>query len=108
MEATYVDFWSSFLKCCVVIDFKNVFNFSFKAVLLFFFYCQGNNSMAALQNLHVDSCLLIIINGPLLTINYEFSDSATFCVMSDNFNVVIYTGRNYRHWITFVLLSIFI
>jgi len=40
----------------------------------------------------------MIINGPLLTINYEFSDSATFCVMSDNFNVArIYTSRNYRH-----------
>jgi len=54
--------------------------------------------MASLQNLHVDSCLLIIINGPLLAIDYEFSDSTTFCVMSDNFNVArICTSGNYRH-----------
>jgi len=54
--------------------------------------------MMSVQNLHVDSCLLIIINGPLLTINYEFSDNTTFCVISDTFNVArIYTSGNYRH-----------
>jgi len=62
-----------------------MFNFSFKIFLLFLL--RGKQHHGVLQNLHVDSCLLIIINGPLLTINYEFSDSATFCVMSDNFNV---------------------
>jgi hypothetical protein len=54
--------------------------------------------MTSLQNLQVDACLLMIINGPFLTINYEFFDSATFCVMSDNFSVArIYTSGNYRH-----------
>jgi len=87
---------SSFLKCCVVIGFKKCLTFHLRHFC--FSCCQGNNTMASLQNLHVDSCLLIIINGPLLTINYEFSDSATFCVMFDNFSVVrIYTSGNYRH-----------
>jgi hypothetical protein len=53
--------------------------------------------MMFLQNLLVDSYLLMIINGPLLTINCEFSDSAAFCVMSDNFYVArFYTSGNYK------------
>jgi hypothetical protein len=54
--------------------------------------------MVATQTVNLDYCVLIIISGPLLTINnYKFADSATFWVMSNNFNVArIYTSGNYR------------
>jgi hypothetical protein len=50
--------------------------------------------MVVKKNLHLDSCLLVIINGPLLTINnYKFADSATFWLC---LTILMYVTEGFR------------